>query len=233
MGISLTIPLLWLPSFAWAQSSIAARQAKNFSSVALGSKDELTRMGVALAAFAMVTLLLNPVGASPDFFHTIIAAFQYGPTLLPLCWALPKKPSTTIPEADASSQVAIKIFSAIGIVSAAQYVGGFVFPLIFQQDSVQMTLPQLLFFVITKPTEHGVLMSWFLLGEWFSCIMSMCIFVGGEANVLQGRVGFSIWKYLLIGLVVGNGASLMVFAAWRERKLMDTMKRAMAGAKRE
>ncbi|KAJ3011752.1 UNVERIFIED_CONTAM: hypothetical protein HDU68_001538 [Siphonaria sp. JEL0065] len=237
MGISLILPFIWLPSLTWSQPAAKANNPELFSKVSLGSPTVINRIAIGLFLTASVALLLNP--KNPVNFEIIVAIFQYLPTVLPLLWAsftlskLANKKSTTIPEAQASSDRAIHIYYAIGIITSILYIYSCLVPLSLPLEDFLPSVYNLAKFAISHPSDRGQLMNWFLFGEWISVSITSSIFIAFESAVLGDGWVLAPFLFLARGLLIGNGASLMLFAVWREKKIMERLRAALKGKKRE
>ncbi|KAI9330063.1 hypothetical protein BDR26DRAFT_871769 [Obelidium mucronatum] len=234
IGISIAIPSLWLPSFAWSQPIALAKQPENFSKVTLGSVAIMNRIAFGFTLFTLSVFLV----AFPAFDYNItIAIFQYLPTLLPVLWASftltshAKNRSTTIPDAQASSNRAKHIYYALIVVSTLQYISMCLIPLVFISNN-ETTIASLVRFAHSYPSDIRQLMNWFLLGEYISVTISILLFVSLECVLLGENAIVACLLFLGRGLVIGNGASLLVFCVWREEKIMERLRSAMKGKKR-
>ncbi|KAJ3081791.1 hypothetical protein HDU99_004651 [Rhizoclosmatium hyalinum] len=230
LGISVILPLLWLPSFAWSQTAVLATDPKNFSKVSLGSTAILHRQAFGVLLWTVISLLLD--WAPKIYYNELILLFQYVPTVVIVLWApfalseTARHRSTTIPEAQKSSGRANEIYGLFGLLSVVIYSYYVLVPF------ASMTVSELCQFLLSLPAEHEKLMDWFLIGEWASVTISLSVLVVSESLALGQNGILALVLFLAFGVVIGHGTSFMVFAIWRERKIMETMRNALKGKKR-
>jgi len=229
---------MWLPSFVWSETVSEAAQPEKLSTVSLGSPAVLNRVAVGVALLTGATYWLRT--APKEEFMTAVAVFLYLPVFFPLLWASftlftekARKVSTTVAEVVASSNRATIIYGVIAIVSGAIHVTNVFTPVAFHAEQLPLDFKDLLEFFWLQPIETSEYVDWLLITEFVSLAFISSMVVGWETACLGGPGLMAFGGFWVLGLFVGHGTALMLFAVWREWQITAKIQQAAAavGAK--
>ncbi|KAJ3065849.1 hypothetical protein HDU98_010803 [Podochytrium sp. JEL0797] len=224
--LAVAVPLIWIPSFILAASS----RSRIFRKIHLASVHRMNRIALAVLLLILTCAFLDYTPPSQYFFVKTVLS-EYLPTTLPLLWASysffklhttnPTQDPTTLLTAQYSSTRATQLFNFLAILSFLQYSTSFLLPFAIQRNPIE-SFPPLLHHLLQSPptSSQPALLEWFSVWEWTALVTSMILFVTSESLNLDTNPIPAVIMFLLRAVVMGPGASLMVFVAWREEMVM-------------
>ncbi|KAJ3010148.1 UNVERIFIED_CONTAM: hypothetical protein HDU68_002301 [Siphonaria sp. JEL0065] len=250
-GISVTIPFVWLPFHLYPNPATTLQphqtlnpslsktmDVKTIASNSLGSVPILNRIAFGFLGLNFLCWLLGVTPTSSYNFKLFFWVFQYYPVWMVIGWASitlskeSRRPAIFMQEANVRSQQAVSNYERAALVFGVQHVFGIILPIATSNDPVAV-LTEMGQFLAQRPVEKLSLVPWFLYVEGVSlAVGSAVIFVASEAASLDGNWVFAVVSYFARALLIGPGASLMVFSAWREGRIAALLSSGESSAKK-